>query len=101
VTPGSTTGRRPRGVPRGRAIDGPLLAYGLITGILAVSAGVVASSPLDHREGARQLVSIVTTLVVAALAIVFASWILGWFLSVPASAEAQDAGDNGRGHREH
>jgi hypothetical protein len=101
VTPGSTTGRPLRGVPWDRAIDGPLLAYGLVTGILAVSAGVAVSSPLDRLGVTRQLVAVATTLVIASLATVFASRILGWVLAAPTSAQAQDPNNNGRTDREH
>jgi hypothetical protein len=75
------------------------VAYGLMTGILAVSAGVVASARLDPG-GVRQLISVVTTLAVAALAVIFASRILGWVLPVPASGETENA-DNRRGDRDH
>jgi hypothetical protein len=100
VTPGSETSRPIRVVPRRPAIDKPLLAYGLVTGILAVSAGVIVSSQFDRWGGMRQPVSIITALVVASLAIIFASRILGWVLSASVSPQAQNA-DNGRGNCQH
>ena len=86
-------GRSSRAGTDSRATDGPVLAYGLVTGILAVSAGVIVTRPLERLAGARPLVSIVTTLAVAAAATLFAAPILGWLIPAPTPAEPQDADD--------
>jgi hypothetical protein len=65
-----------------------------------VSAGVVASSPLDGLGATRQLVSIATTLAVALVATVFGSRVLGWLLPALAPAQAEDAGDDGGADRD-
>lgn len=90
------TGRSSQAGTVPRVTDGAVLAYGSVTGILAVSAGVVTARELGV---AGPLVSIVTTLAVAAAATLFAAPILGWFAPVPAPAQPQDA-DDGRGDRD-
>ena len=101
MTLGSRMGGGPLRVePPRRAIDGPLVAYGLVTGILAVSAGIVAASLLDRLGVTRQLISVAITLLIALVAIVFASRILRWILSTTGSAEAHNT-DDGRGDRKH
>jgi hypothetical protein len=100
VPPSTPMGRSSRAGTVSRANDGAVLAYGLVTGILAVSAGVVAAGRWERLTAPRPLVSIVTTLAVTVAATLFAAPILGWFVSGSAPAEPQDA-DDGCGDRDH
>jgi hypothetical protein len=62
------------------SVDLPLVAYGLVTGILAVGAGALVANAHRYFGSFTGATSLLTTLAVAALSSLATDAVLGWLL---------------------